>query len=364
MEERFPEREEGEAAREGTAIHEVAAKVLQDFVDCGRKGHHFKRSDFLDTLSSNGVVITNDMLDVAEKYIQDVLRVSERFSGLAQVLVEYRVHMPHIHKDNWGTLDGAVLFHDRDAGELVISDLKAGWGIVEVWENWQLLDYTAGLLNDMIERNVPLPKVVELRLVQPRPYHREGPIRVWRFSLAEFEPYLAQLRASAAEALSQSPRLVTGSHCDNCKARASCPALLQVGYRWAEIVTGIQPAEITGESLGKHLTALGEAEKLIGALRDALEDKALADIAKGTPVAGWTTVRKESRVKWTVPPQEVYALGALAGIDLRKDEAITPKQAITAGAPDWLVNSISASSPAGMKLVPVNLKAVEKMFGK
>ena len=363
MEEKFPERAESEAAREGTAIHEVAAKVIEDFLACGRKGHTFKRSDFLDTTASNGVVITDEMLDVAEVYVRDVLQVSGRFGGMAKVVLEHRVTMPAIHPENWGTLDAAILFHDFDSGELVVADLKAGWSIVEVWDNWQLLNYTAGLLHDMHERGHPMPKVIELRLVQPRPYHRDGPVRVWRFPTAELGPYVERLSAAAYEALSDSPRLIAGgSQCDNCKARSACPALLQTGYRIGEVISGVNPAELKGESLGKHLTALAEAEKLVSSLREALEEKALVDCQQGRPVLGWMPVRKESRVKWDVPAEEVTFLGDSMGIDLRKNDVITPKQAISAGVPEWLVSSVSSSKPAGFKLVPVNLKAIGNVF--
>lgn len=357
---KYPEQAEHPTTREGSAIHEVAAKVLQEFVEFGMKGHTFKRSDFIDTIASNGVAITAEMCDVAEMYIRDVMQVSTRFDGLTKVLVEHRVHMPSIHKDNWGTLDGAVMFLGGD--ELVISDLKAGWGIVEVWDNWQLIDYAIGLLDEFVQRNWPMPKVVELRLVQPRPSHRNGKIRVQRLSLQELGVHHDRLRASAEDAMGPNPTFNTGAHCDHCKGRHSCEALAHATYRVNTVIKGIQPTELVGAELGKHLDMLEEAETLVKALKSALSDKALIEIQQGRAVLGYSWAQKESRVNWTKPIEDVIALGELYGIETAKLEPITPKQAISAGVPESVVNTMSASKSAGITLAKADTRLASKVF--
>lgn len=347
---------------EGSAIHEIAAKVLEDFMYHERKGHSFNRLSFLNTTANNGVVITADMLDVAEMYIRDVMEVSKRFDGLAKVMVEHRVYMRSIHPDNWGTLDAAIIFYDMSAKELVVEDLKAGWGVVEVWDNWQLIDYSIGLLTEMVERNWPLPEVIEFRLVQPRPYHRHGPIRVQRIALKDLEPYVEKLRASAHEAFAPNPRFQTGEHCDHCRGRATCPALLQTNYRINEVLQGIQSQDLTGASLGKHLIMLEEAETLLKALNSALRDKALIEVQNGRAVEGWEWISKDSRVNWTIPIEKVHAAGDLYGINLRKVDAPTPKQAITAGMPENVVKTMSASGGKGIALARADMKVSANIF--
>jgi len=349
---------------EGTAIHEVAAKVLQDFIEHGRKGHTYKRSDFLDTVASNGTVISSEMLDVAETYIRDIIEVSGRFDGLAKVMIEYRVRMPRIHKENWGTLDAAIVFTDLQARTMVVGDLKCGWGIVEVWENWQLIDYAVGLIEDTIERGIPLPETIEFRLIQPRPYHRDGPVRVWKITLAELEPYVQRLRDAAHDALGPNPTFRTGEHCAHCEGRSDCPALIQSGYSIIKVLKGVQPQELKGAALGMHIAMLREAQSLVKALGEALEDKGLLDVQQGRAIPGWTWDRTKGRTKFTVPDAEVFALGDLCGVELRSVKAITPLQAITAGMPKDVISTVTAQDPGSAKLVPVDTKRIAEIFNQ
>lgn len=346
---------------EGDAIHEMCKTVLVDFVSHGFKGHSYKRSDFLDKPASNGVIYTDDMLDVGEKYIREIMRLSGLHKG-CELLIEHRVYMPNIHNDNWGTLDAAAIFLDTAASLLVLADLKCGWGIVEADENWQLLDYTVGVLNYLISINAPLPQRIQLRLIQPRPYHPQGFIRVFEISLAELEPYFIKLRQSAHEALSPNPTFTTGPHCDNCKGRESCPAMSRASYRIVETVKGLQMTDISGASLGAHLYMLDEGIKLLKEFREALGDKALIDIQNGKPVPGWQWASSDGRRKWTRPVEDIYDFGDLYGIDLRVKEIPTPIQAIAKGLPESLVKTLSSSPSGGIKLVPADMKAAAKLF--
>lgn len=358
---KFAEKPPHPMTLEGDAIHGMCKTVLQDFVSHEFRGHTFKREHFLNKSASNGVIYTDDMLDVGEKYIHEIMRLVGEHKG-CELLIEHRVYMPNIHKENWGTLDAAAIFLDPASSLLVLADLKCGWGVVEADENWQLLDYGVGVLNYLIERKLPLPQRIQLRLIQPRPYHAQGYIRVFELSLAELEPYVLKMRQSAAEALSPTPSYTTGPHCDNCKGRESCPAMIKASYRIVETVKGLQMAEITGKSLGLHLYMLDEALRLLGSFRDALGDKALIEIQNGKSVPGWEWKRGESRTKWTAPMSDVYKIGDLFGVELRIQDAPTPKQAIAKGIPESIINTLSAAAPAGVKLAPVDLKASAKLF--
>lgn len=362
MEAAFPETDTHPMTLEGEAIHEVAAEMIQAFIDSDRKRTEIDRAPYLGKVTGNGTVISAEMLDVAEVYVRDVMSTSTRFNGLAKVLLEHRVCMPAVHPENWGTLDAAIVFFDVDARDLVISDLKAGWGIVEVWDNWQLINYTIGLLHEMGHRNWPLPEFVELRLCQPRPRHPEGKVRVQRIALADLEPYVARMRASALDAFSPQPTLQTGRHCDHCRARHACPALLNAGYRIVEVVKGISTQVLTGAALGAHLDMLDEVKILAKALHSALEDQALIEIQQGRSVPGWEWGQKESRKKWTVPVDQVHAMGDLYGVDLREVSAPTPIQAVSKGLPNDVVDTISARERAGFELRRANLKLAAKIF--
>lgn len=357
-----PEAEPHPTTVEGNAVHEVSAKILDDFVYHERKGHTVNRAQLLNTVATNGTVMTDELLDIVEVYVRDIMTVSSRFDGMAKVLVEHRVRMPQIHPENWGTLDASFDFHDFDSKILVIEDLKAGWLPVEVFENWQLLDYTVGRINDMLERNHPLPETIELRLVQPRPYHPDGPVRVWTLTLAELEPYVVKMRESANDAMSANPTFRTGKHCTYCTGREDCPAFLKAGYNIIEVAKGLNVTRLTPAELGKHIGMLREAKALVEALSSAFEDKALIDIQQGRVIPGWEWDRTGGRRKFTVSDQQVIDTGALFGVDLRVTSVPTPKQAIDKGVPEDIIKSISEQGSGTVRLAPVNLRKANQVF--
>lgn len=357
-----PEAEPHPTTVEGNAVHEISAKILDDFIYHERKGHTFNRASLLNTVASNGTVMTDELLDIVEVYVRDVMKVSDRFNGAAKVLVEHRVRMPQIHAENWGTLDASFDFHDFDAAILVIEDLKAGWLPIEVFGNWQLLNYTVGRLNEMIERNHPLPQRIELRLVQPRPYHQDGPVRVWTLTLAELEPYIVKMQKSAADAMGPDPTFRTGPHCTYCTGREDCPAFIKTGYNIVEVAKGLNVTKLSPSELGKHIAMLREAKALVDALSSAFEDKALIEIQNGRSVPGWEWSRTPGRRKFTVPDGDVIAMGDVCGVDLRVTSVPTPKQAMDKGVPEEYIKSISAQVPGSVKLSPVDLRKAKHVF--
>lgn len=345
---------------EGQAIHDLVKVVLEIWIAMGKGELSYKRQDYLGKKAPNGLVYTAEMLELAEVYIFDVVETAKQYPG-ARVVVEHKVFMPNVHPENWGTLDGAVIFLDPVGGTLIIKDLKCGWGIVEA-NSWQLIDYTIGLLNELHKSGQPLPQNIRLCVVQPRPYHRQGPVRYFDLTLAELEPYFHHLKKMAYEALSASPTFTTGPHCDNCLGRETCPALLQASYRIIESVRGLQMTKLSNKAIGLHLTMLDEGIKLLKEFREALEDRALIEVQKGRPVPGWEWAESESRTKWTAPVEKVYELGKLYGIDLEIKSAPTPKQVISKGIPAVLVNKMSATEKKGVRLVPADPRVAEKIF--
>ncbi len=346
-------------------MHWVSYTVLADFIACARKGHHFNRADFLDKQAPNGVIITDEMLDAVEMYVADVMQVSNRFDGTnSWVLLEHRVTMPRIHPDNWGTLDNAVLFYDpSQTSTLVIGDLKYGWGIVEAHENWQMINYAAGLIDDIHARGLQVPTFVEFRLCQPRPHHPEGFIRTWTVSVSELVPYWNHLAKQAHEALGPNAQQVPGLHCRYCTGRHACNAFRQTNYTALTVITANIPALLTPEELGAHITLLRRVTALAEAQLSGYEGQALNLIEHGTGVPGWEWDRPDGRLNWTKPINEVIVLGDLLRIPLGKPHAMTPTQAIKAGIPESIVKQYAERKPGTPQLKPANLRKSAAIFG-
>jgi hypothetical protein len=162
--------EENEAAREGTACGEYLRSLLQPDYACGVQ-------------ASNGVQIDDDMKYYARGVADKILEVAA-----TNIMCE--------HELTWQSRAGIAITGHPDAtfigkdGKLYVDDLKYGWGIVEVFENWQLLAYAIG---EVIRREQALDVV--LRIHQPRPHHEDGPLRTWSLSYAELLGYKERIDA-------------------------------------------------------------------------------------------------------------------------------------------------------------------------
>lgn len=357
MQEQIPELpRDVDTGAEGTAAHWMAAEVLGE-------PNSKAAQDYLGTEAPNGVIITYEMIEAAQVYIQDVLNAAKGATG--DLHVEYKVQARSIHPtDNWGTLDCALTCTKESL--LIIWDLKYGWGIVSVYENLQLVNYAIGALEAINTLGNPMPEHVELRVVQPRPYHPQGKIRKWRLPVADLKPYAAKLACAATEATGASPRTVAGDHCRYCSARYACDALNAAAYRAVEIAGTAVPMNLNGPQIGSQLSHLKQAEALLKARITGLEEQAVAAIRDGKPVNGWSLKPGQSRREWTKPVDEVVALGTLMGVDISKPGVMTPTQAIAAfkkaGIKSDIINNYSQRKGSGFKLVADNKNRAEEVF--
>ena len=132
-----------------------------------------------------------------------------------------------VHSLNEGTVD-CFLF-DRTGGDLYLWDYKFGYLVVEAFENWQVINYTAGIVElfniDGIEdQNI----TVHLRIVQPCAHHVDGPIRTWSVKLSDLRAYFNVLKSNAAIAMSNDSVIRSGSHCVYCTARVLSDASIGI----------------------------------------------------------------------------------------------------------------------------------------
>lgn len=347
LEAAYPETEPSPASLEGTAAHWVVEMQLRGTPVA------------LGALAPNGVTVTQDMLEGAELVQADIAAALGR--NWSDVLfIEKRIQIPRIHPtDNWGTPDyfawaqpSVTESHDT----LRVWDYKYGRGIVEAFENWQLLDYAIGILGDAY-----LPEtVLELIVIQPRAYHRDGPVRRWRIRAGDIGPYFLRLRESAAQATGPNPpALVTTEGCENCRGRHACEALQRAAYRAADKAEQFGTFDLSGHALGLELRELRRAQDVLKARVSGLEEEAAARIKKGERVAFWMMESTPGRLAWTKPVQEVLVLGQMLGLDLAKEpDAVTPTQALAAAKaaklPAELFDAYTVRPSGAVKLSPDN----------
>lgn len=340
------------AADDGTASHWAMAELAAERVVAEGQ------------ITDDGHVLTQEMIDGAEVLVNDVVATIPHIPR-SEWRVEQRVSMARrIHKDNWGTPD--LWAFCAATWTVYIWDYKFGHEYVEVFENWQLIDYLAGILDELgmngeHEQHV---KVV-FTIVQPRTFTPEGPVRRWRVeSAANLRGYFNRLEMAAEEAMSGFAKQRPNAKCHRCDARHVCQALQRDAYRSAEIAFQAVPLLMTPEALATELSMLLRAQHRLEARVNALTVQGDHVARSGKLVPGFELKKKIGREKWK-NPRQALAYGRLLGVEVAKlDALITPRQAREAGMPEEVVASLSERGPAGFEFVEVEESRGRRVFGK
>lgn len=347
LEELYPETEKLEAAVEGDVAHAIAADML--------RGTFNAAEDFM----------TTEMIDGAVLYQEDVISCV----GTSAILhIEEPVSIETVHSECWGTPDCWV-YQEKT---VYIWDYKFGRSPVEVFENYQLLEYAIGII-DQLQKTVnryvsgmqeAMPKYVNMRIVQPRDYHSGKKIKEWIVTVDTiFTKYLPLLKYAEALSMEPNARCQPSPECTHCRARHACRALGESSLAALQVSSENTPLELSPDSVGYELRFLKRAYKLLQARITGLEQQALSNLKSGKRVPYFQLSESRPREKWKKSVDEVAAMGSLMGKDILKPvEAITPKQAIAAGIPADIVKQYSEVLPGELALEEVNLKNFQKLF--
>lgn len=339
LEARHPETEESPASLEGTAAHWVVQRTLEG------------APPTIGDQAPNGVPTTREMLEGAELAQESIERALGQGWRTALV-IERAVQIPRVHKRaNWGTPD----YYAWGPGGLHVWDYKFGHDVVEAFENWQLIDYVAGILDaagvdGYAEQRTP----VHMHVIQPRAHHRAGPVRSWSVKASDLRAHINILANQAAIATSPNPPATPSPvACKHCRGRHACEALQRSAYSAADQAKEGNAADLSPHALGLELRALTRAQALLDARVSGLQAEAEAAIKRGQLVPFWVMESTPGRLKWSKPTPEVLMLGQMMGFDLAAPpDAITPTQAKAAGMPAALVDAYSTRPSGTAKLKP------------
>lgn len=354
LEAQFPE-DDGEEAQEGTAAHEVAMMLLGlgVLVDVGY-------------VCSNGRIVDEYMREGAVMYVEAVesrkLKVGNDLFDLA---IEKRIASPSVHPQCWGTPD--TLLYQPAISTLDIWDYKYGHGFVEVFENWQMLCYVSGYLDALYAKRpeIEFRTTVRFHIVQPRSYHRDGPIRTWTIHASNLRAYFNILHAAAHRAMGVLPATSSGPQCTNCSAVHACDAAQRAALAAASYAGTSVPFNLPPAAAGKELQSLVVRRAMMDARITGLEAQVVGDLKAGKSVPYWQLGVSTPREVWSVPVEDVAALGDLLGIDLRaKPEAISPVQARKKGVDESVIKDYSFRPHGAMKLIPADTTESRKIFSQ
>jgi hypothetical protein len=315
----------GDAAKEGTACGEYLERLLT--------------SQSIGTHAENGVPFDDDMKYYATDVANDITS-----DAASEVLCETRI--------DWGTRSGTVIRGQYDAsfvgidGALYVDDLKYGWKIVEVKENWQLIAYAIG---EVIRRNTYFETIV-LRIHQPRPHHEDGPTREWKITYEELLAYKEQIEVRMEQRVAGGLSLVTGPHCQYCSAVATaCPAISKAFYHSVDVVHEFLQDDITNDELSAQLQLIDRVADIMKIKKSSLEDLAIHKIKNGEIIPNYVSDSKMSDRKWKkeISPD---LISMLTGIDISEKIMLSPAKAEKCGVNKKLVAQMVDRHQLGRKL--------------
>lgn len=331
-----PTSDDPSARNEGTAAHWVVH-------ECWRRG--CKPDDFLNQKAPNGVTITNSITKNVVEFVQYAQSLaSEGVQGMEAdcSFGEIGARCDHF------MFDGAILR---------IDDFKFGFRIVEPKENWTFIAYAIGLCVN----NNWTPQGIVISVHQPRVPHPEGTVREWRLSYAELMNRYEHLQRVM---LNPDANLHTGPHCDRCPSATICPALRTAVFNAIDVSMTAHSESITDDRIAAELALMQDAEKRLKSRKKQIEDLAVYRMRQGAVIDGYAMERSYSNRAWHDGMTPEF-LTMVLGVDCTRMDAISPAQAIAAGANEHAVNRLSERKETGLKLSRISAtKLAEKLFGK
>lgn len=330
--------EETDEMRWGTECHEYSEKWLGGCLKADR------RPPPTDDV---------EMLETARMYVEhcDSLMV---LHSVFNPLIECKVD-PGINPNVWGTGDFA--FYSPNKKRVVVRDFKTGRKLVEP-DSDQLKLYAMGVMEHYELQDTDV--YVDLGVVQPRGYHKNGPIRSKIIPAIELRADRTRLMAKAEENISGVGKLQSGEHCLNCNARFRCPAAQEYSQ---SIATAPVINEPSAAELGVLITHIEKSIKFLEKMKSSYSGVLEGKINDNEQVPGWALVPTYARSeKWTKPLEEIKTLGSLFGKKLTKEELITPAQAVKLGIPREVINYYCTKNKTGVKLSRTDPSEIANIF--
>ena len=339
------------AAEEGTACHWLAEQLLNCIsTQCELPD----KESMINTTAPNGIVMDEDMWDGANMYVDTVMSMLGNSTPVDNLQVEQEIKLDNIYPLMHGTAD--CWFYDAYTLTLHVFDLKYGRGGVEVFANSQLLIYASGIIANILHPDVGNDErlKVNLTIVQPRSYHELGPVRTWKTKAVDMITRINIIEFAANLAMGDEPDCKAGRHCKYCSGKYVCSSLQNTVYEAIDVITDVSPDVMDEESLAAELTLLKYASDLIKYRLIAIEEQAKSVINNGSSLKGWMVAPTFGRKKWE-DKEQAKLMGEMMGVNLSKNELVTPTQAKAlfkkAKVDSSVIDTYSTTPKNGVKLV-------------
>jgi len=334
-----PEPEGGEPAKEGTAAGEYLQHLLEEKP--------------VGQIASNGVYFDDDM-----RFYTTPIYHNIKHRAAGPVICEGKI--------KWQTRSGIWIQGSYDAsfvdkrGYLCIDDLKYGWNIVEVQENWQLIAYAIG---EVIRRGQAFTHI-SFTIHQPRAHHEDGDTREWVITYDQLLGYKEKIEKRMEEIVAGQRGFQTSNQCKYCKGAAeACPAFSRLFYRALEVSREFVQDSLTDEEVARQLDHISRASEVLKIKKDSLFELGTSRIKAGRIIPGYIHTSTYSNRQWK-PDIGPEAIKAMTGINVVETKFMSPAKAEKMGVSKELVKGLSVSVMTGTKLEKKDSsKVLDKIFG-
>ena len=202
------------AAASGTYVHSMVEMLLEgNLENVTLRDYWLGRKEQVEDFE---VEVTEDMISCAEQYVNYVEGRVKELNG--RLLIEQKLHIEEISPECFGTGDAIIL--GKETNRIAVIDLKSGKFPVEVEHNEQLMIYGLGACSRYADENT----TIELTIVQPLGFHKDGPIRSWDISASDLVDWGFNVLKPGIEAcLEKEPVFNAGvNQCKFCSAKSVC----------------------------------------------------------------------------------------------------------------------------------------------
>jgi hypothetical protein len=321
---RVPRSGSSKYAEEGTAAHELGEECIR-----GKKDPAELLGESWTDAEGVQHEIDQEMVDAVSTY---VLHVRELIQQSVWYSIERQFFLDSLNPPApmYGTADFVCI-----AGDILhVVDYKHGKGVaVEVPENKQLLYYALGAYVSVPQEMLPRIQRVQIAIVQPRAFHKDGPVRTWKTDVMSLVDYATDLFGMADIALAPGAPLAIGDHCRWCDVKGVCPEASRQAVTIAQgefkvlqdKPTSPEPTLLTTAQLADFLPKFDQVEAWMKGVREHAYNLLL----RGEAVPGYKLVDKRATRKWA-NEDEVEKWIATAGHDsgkLHATKLLTPAQA-------------------------------------
>ena len=332
--------EAGQPAKDGTAVGELLSEMIRQRTDSPKIG----------TTASNGTFLDQDMWFHARDTYNTIL---QRAQG-NPIETEERI--------DWMTPAGIKIRGQFDisfvvGNTLYVEDLKYGYGIVEVKDNWQLIGYAIGQAQRLGQMHNYKPDYVSFTIHQPRPYHEDGRVRTHIITWDELIKYYQDIVQRMQDYVSGARTLETGKACKYCNAGSTCPALNRSANKAMDtVLCEWSEKPLTNEEVAEQYELLQRAHELLELRLKSVEQLAISRIQANQIIPGYAFEMAYGDRKWksNVTPESIHAL---TGVTITKTEMLSPNQAEKAGVSKKLTSVFTEKPAKGVKLVKKDVSA-------